>query len=276
VILSDRDIKKAMEEGRLLITPCETETSVQPVSVDLRLGNKLRVFRNDRYPMIDVKQEMENLTDLVTVDEINPFILHPDSFALGITKEWIEIPSDLMGRLDGKSSLGRLGLLVHSTAGFIDPGFKGHIVLEFSNVSPLPITLYADMPIAQLSFHELTSSSEKPYGHGLRTSKYQNQDGPTPSRYYQNFSSTRTAGAGQSRSRLYASDLTPLKSWLDNSQFDGNAHELAQELGIPEKTVEDWVYGRNGPNPKNRAKLYELTGLSEYSDNQMELGELET
>ena len=185
MILSDRGIKDALEAKELIIEPLDHK-AIQPVSVDLTLGRSVRVFRSDRYPIIDVKQELPNLTDLVTIDEINPFILHPSAFALGITHELIQLPADLMGRLDGKSSLGRLGLLVHSTAGFVDPGFRGHLVLEFSNVAPLPITLYAGMPIAQLSFHRLSSPVERPYGHRELSSKYQDQTDPTPSRYYLN------------------------------------------------------------------------------------------
>ena len=184
--LSDRDLKEAIRSGHLVVEPYREE-AIQPVSVDLTMGNKLRVFRGERYNLIDVKEEMPDLTEIVEIDELNPFILHPGAFALGITREWLELPSDLMGRLDGKSSLGRLGLIVHSTAGFIDPGFQGSIVMEFTNIAPLPITLYADMPIAQVSFCRTSSPSERPYGHSALGSKYQRQDGPTPSRYYLNF-----------------------------------------------------------------------------------------
>ena len=190
MILSDRGIRDALETKQLIIDPLDPK-AIQPVSVDLTLGNSLRVFRSDRYPLIDVKQELPNLTDLVTIDEINPFILHPSAFALGITHELIQLPDNLMGRLDGKSSLGRLGLLVHSTAGFIDPGFRGRLVLEFSNVAPLPITLYAGMPIAQLSFYMLSSPVEHAYGHRALGSKYQDQNEPTPSRYYLNLRGAR-------------------------------------------------------------------------------------
>ena len=208
MILSDRDIKEAIKAKHLLIDPFN-EDAVQPVSVDLTLGNKLRVFRNDRYPLIDVKMEMPDLTDLIEIDQLIPFILHPDAFALGTTAERVGLPDDIMGRLDGKSSLGRLGLLVHSTAGFIDPGFQGRIVLEFSNVAPLPITLYAGMPIAQLSFYKLTSPVEHPYGHGKRQSKYQQQDGPTPSRYYMNFNSKRSQTRAERVSEYPTGDTPP-------------------------------------------------------------------
>lgn len=268
-ILSDVDIKKALASGHLVVAPCDADEAVQPVSIDLRLGSKLRVFRQDRYPVIDVKQSMDNLTDLLTIDEINPFILHPGSFALGITEEWIELPTDLMGRLDGKSSLGRLGLLVHSTAGFIDPGFKGGIVLEFSNVAPLPITLYSGMPIAQISFYQLTSPVERPYGHGNRVSKYQNQDGPTPSKYYLNFQGKGSRPA--ERNRHYSHEANALKQWLDESVYHGDVGLMADELEMPKKTVEDWVYGRYAPNASHRAKLHELTNLAIFEPYQQEL-----
>lgn len=269
MILSDVDIKKALASGHLVVDPCDLEEAVQPVSIDLRLGDKLRVFRQDRYPVIDVKQQMDNLTDLIIIDEINPFILHPDSFALGITEERVELPADLMGRLDGKSSLGRLGLLVHSTAGFIDPGFKGGIVLEFSNVSPLPITLYAGMPIAQISFYQLTSPVERPYGHGNRESKYQNQDGPTPSRYYLNFQGKSSRAT--ERNRHYPADANALKQWLEYSVFHGDVGLMADELELPKKTVEDWVYGRYAPHASLRARLHELTDLAIFEPYQQEL-----
>ncbi len=255
--LSDGDIKKAIRSGRLVVDPYREE-AVQPVSVDLTLGNKLRVFRGERYYLIDVKQEMPNLTELVEIDELNPFILHPGAFVLGITREWLGLPGDLMGRLDGKSSLGRLGLLVHSTAGFIDPGFQGGIVLEFSNISPLPITLYAGMPIAQISFYQMSSPAERPYGHGALSSKYQQQDGPTPSRYYLNF-------GGGSRRRM---EPATLRQWLKDSRFDGSIKELAETLDVPVKTVEDWVYGASEPSSRNRPKLFALTRLPQYAPRQ--------
>ena len=255
--LSDRDIKRAIKSGHLVVNPYHEE-AVQPVSVDLTLGSKLRVFRSERYFLIDVKQEMPDLTELVEIDELNPFILHPGAFVLGITKELVGLPSDLMGRLDGKSSLGRLGLLVHSTAGFIDPGFNGCIVLEFSNISPLPITLYAGMPIAQISFYQMSSPAERPYGHRALNSKYQQQDGPTPSRYYLNFN-------GGSKKR---SEPVTLKRWLKDSRSEGNMREFAETLDVPVKTVEDWVYSRGEPGARSRPKLFALTLLSQYAPKQ--------
>jgi len=183
-VLSDRSIREAIEAGRLVIDPWD-ERYLQPASVDLRLGREFRVFRNYRLPYIDPKQEMPNLTDLEVIDGDNPFILHPGEFALAVTVERVEIPDDLVGRLDGKSSLGRLGLIVHSTAGFVDPGFKGRLTLELTNIINLPVALYYNMPVSQISFVELSTPSEKPYGSA--GSKYQDQSGPEASRYYLNF-----------------------------------------------------------------------------------------
>ncbi len=266
MILSDVDIKKALDEEHLVMKPPYKEERIQPVSIDLTLGKKLRVFRENRYPYIELKQDQPHLTDEAEIDESIPFYLHTSAFALGITEEWLELPDDLMGRLDGKSSLGRLGLLVHSTAGFIDPGFKGRIVLEFSNVSPLPITLYAGMPIAQISFYELTSPVERPYGHGNRVSKYQNQDGPTPSQYYRNFQGT--SGKNTERNRQYPTVANALKTWLHDSIYHGDVGLFADELEVPKKTVEDWVYGRYTPKVSHRAKLHELTQLDMFEPYQ--------
>jgi dCTP deaminase len=186
MVLSDRTIRRLLDEGRIGIEPYEEEL-LQPSSVDVRVDRLFRVFRNSRYPFIDVKQEMEELTELVEVDGEEAFILHPGEFVLGSTLERITLPDDLVARLEGKSSLGRLGLLIHSTAGFIDPGWDGHVTLELSNVANLPITIYYGMKIGQLSFVQLTEAAESPYGTGELGSKYQGQVGPTPSRYWRNF-----------------------------------------------------------------------------------------
>jgi dCTP deaminase len=186
MVLSDRTIKRLLEEGRIGIDPYAEEL-LQPSSVDVRVDRLFRVFRNSRYPFIDVKQEMEELTELVEVDSDEAFILHPGEFVLGSTLERITLPDDLVARLEGKSSLGRLGLLIHSTAGFIDPGWDGHVTLELSNVANLPITIYYGMKIGQLSFVQLSEPAEHPYGTGGLGSKYQGQAGPTPSRYWKNF-----------------------------------------------------------------------------------------
>jgi dCTP deaminase len=186
VVLSDRTIRRLLEEGRIQIEPYD-DSLLQPSSVDVRVDRLFRVFHNARYPFIDVKQPQEDLTELVEIDGDRAFILHPGEFVLGSTLERIVLPDDLVGRLDGKSSLGRLGLLIHSTAGFIDPGWDGHVTLELSNVANLPITIYYGMKIGQLSFVQLTEPAETPYGADKLGSKYQGQQGPTPSRYWQNF-----------------------------------------------------------------------------------------
>jgi dCTP deaminase len=185
VVLSDRTIRRLLDEGRIEIEPYD-ESLLQPSSVDVRVDRYFRVFHNARYPFIDVREAQEDLTELVEVDT-EPFILHPGEFVLGSTLERIRLPDDLVARLEGKSSLGRLGLLIHSTAGFIDPGWDGHVTLELSNVANLPITIYHGMKIGQLSFVQLSEPAESPYGSGGLGSKYQGQKGPTPSRYWQNF-----------------------------------------------------------------------------------------
>ncbi|BDH55406.1 dCTP deaminase [Tsukamurella sp. PLM1] len=186
VLLSDRDIRAHVESGRLGIDPFEPQM-VQPSSVDVRLDGLFRVFNNTRYTHIDPKQQQDELTTLVEPAEGEPFVLHPGEFVLGSTLEVCSLPDDLAGRLEGKSSLGRLGLLTHSTAGFIDPGFSGHITLELSNVANLPITLWPGMKIGQLCLFRLTSPAENPYGSSAVGSKYQGQRGPTPSKAYLNF-----------------------------------------------------------------------------------------
>ena len=186
MVLSDRTIRRLLAEGRIGIDPYD-ESLMQPSSLDVRVDRLFRVFRNSRYPYIDVKTEQEDLTELVEVTGDEPFILHPGEFVLGSTLERVTLPDDLVARLEGKSSLGRLGLLIHSTAGFIDPGWDGHVTLELSNVANLPITIYPGMKIGQISFVQLTEPAERPYGSGGLGSKYQGQRGPTPSRYWQNF-----------------------------------------------------------------------------------------
>ena len=187
MVLSDRTIRRLLEEGRIGIDPYDAGL-LQPSSVDVRVDRFFRVFHNARYPFIDVKEPQEDLTELVEVADDEPFILHPGEFVLGSTLERITLPDDLVSRLEGKSSLGRLGLLIHSTAGFIDPGWDGHVTLELSNVANLPITIYYGMKIGQLSFVQLTEPAEHVYGERSLGSKYQGQKGPTPSRYWQNFS----------------------------------------------------------------------------------------
>ena len=186
VILSDRSLREAIEAGRLGIEPFDGQ-AVQPSSIDVRLDSRFRVFPAARYPYIDVKRPMDGLTELIEVKPDEPFILHPGEFVLGSTLERIAIPADLAARLEGKSSLGRLGLLTHSTAGFLDPGFEGHVTLELSNVANLPITLFPGMRIGQIAIFQLTTPAERPYGSRGMRSKYQGQRGPTESRYWENF-----------------------------------------------------------------------------------------
>ncbi len=186
MLLSDRDIKAEVAAGRIGLEPYAADL-VQPSSIDVRLDRYFRVFENHRYPHIDPSVEQPELTRTVQPEVDEPFILHPGEFALGSTYEVVSLPDDIAARVEGKSSLGRLGLLTHATAGFIDPGFSGHVTLELSNVANLPITIYPEMKIGQLSFMQLSEPAEKPYGSAGIGSKYQGQRGPTPSRYWQNF-----------------------------------------------------------------------------------------
>jgi dCTP deaminase len=190
VLLSDRDLRAEIDAGRLRLDPYDA-TMVQPSSIDVRLDRFFRVFENHRYPHIDPAEHQEELTRLVEPDGDEPFILHPGEFVLGSTYEVVTLPDDLAARLEGKSSLGRLGLLTHSTAGFIDPGFSGHVTLELSNVATLPIKLWPGMKIGQVCVFRLSTPAEFPYGSAQYGSRYQDQRGPTPSRSYVNFSRTK-------------------------------------------------------------------------------------
>ena len=189
MLLSDRDLRAELASGRVVVDPYD-EAMFQPSSIDVRLDRWFRVFENHRYPHIDPSIEQSDLTRLVEAEGDEPFILHPGEFVLGSTYEIVTLPDDLAGRLEGKSSLGRLGLLTHSTAGFIDPGFSGHVTLELSNVATLPITLYPGMKIGQLCLLRLSSPAEFPYGSARYGSRYQGQRGPTPSRSFANFHRT--------------------------------------------------------------------------------------
>lgn len=186
VILSDRSIREELAAGRIGVDPLD-ESLIQPSSIDVRLDRFFRVFLNHSYRVIDLKEDQEDLTELIEIKEDDAFILHPGELVLGSTLERLTMPNDLVSRVEGKSSLGRVGLLVHATAGFIDPGFDGHITLELSNVANLPITLYPEMRIGQISFMRMTTEADNPYGSAKTGSKYQGQRGPTPSRYYLNF-----------------------------------------------------------------------------------------
>jgi len=189
VLLSDRDIKAELGAGRIALEPYEP-AMVQPSSIDVRLDRFFRLFDNHKYPFIDPSEDQPELTRFVEVDPDQPFILHPGEFVLGSTFELVSLPDDVAARLEGKSSLGRLGLLTHSTAGFIDPGFSGHVTLELSNVATLPIKLWPGMKIGQMCFFRLTSPAERPYGSAEYSSRYQGQRGPTASRSYLNFHRT--------------------------------------------------------------------------------------
>jgi dCTP deaminase len=186
MLLSDRDIREQLESGRVGLEPLELGM-IQPSSIDVRLDRYFRLFNNHKYPFIDPREDQSELTQLVEVKDGEPFILHPGEFVLGSTYELVTLPDDIAARLEGKSSLGRLGLLTHSTAGFVDPGFSGHVTLELSNVATLPIKLWPGMKIGQLCFIRLTSPAEKPYGSAEYSSRYQGQRGPTASRSHLNF-----------------------------------------------------------------------------------------
>lgn len=186
-LLSDRDIRAQLDSGRVGLDPYDP-TLVQPSSVDVRLDRFFRLFDNHKYTVIDPAQEQPGLTRLVEVDPDEPFVLHPGEFVLGSTLELVTLPDDIAARLEGKSSLGRLGLLTHSTAGFIDPGFSGHVTLELSNVATLPITLWPGMKIGQMCFFALSSPAQSPYGSDPATgNRYQGQRGPTASRAHVGF-----------------------------------------------------------------------------------------
>ena len=181
-VLSDGTIRRLVDEGRIRIDPWDDHL-VQPASVDLRLGRSFRVFHNHRITAIDLREPPENLTEQVVVEEDEPFVIHPGEFCLGRTEEWVELPDDIVARIEGKSSLGRLGLIVHATAGFCDPGWKGTLTLELNNLTRVPIKLYPGNLIAQLSFMTLDQPAERPYGHPDLGSHYHGQVEATESRY---------------------------------------------------------------------------------------------
>jgi dCTP deaminase len=191
MVLSDRTIKEEIAKGRIVIAPLDP-SCIQPASVDLHLDNKLLVFRTWHHPFyIDVKQNTDGLSEPVEIGKDKPFLLNAGEFVLASTLESITLPDDIVARLEGKSSLGRIGLLIHSTAGYVDPGWQGHLTLELSNVAKLPVTLYYKMPIGQISFLNLTSPAERVYGSPNLGSKYQGQIGPVATRYYKDFTKGR-------------------------------------------------------------------------------------
>ena len=191
MLLSDRDIKAQIDAGRIALDPLDLGL-MQPSSIDVRLDRFFRLFDNHKYPYIDPREQQDDLTRLVEDKSDEAFILHPGEFVLGSSFEYVTLPDDIAARLEGKSSLGRLGLLTHSTAGFVDPGFQGHVTLELSNVASLPIKLWPGMKIGQLCFFQLSSASQNPYGTSAYGSRYQGQRGPTASRSYLNFHVTDT------------------------------------------------------------------------------------
>jgi dCTP deaminase len=199
-VLADRDIRAAIDAGDVVIRPYDGK-DLQPSSVDLHLDRRFRVFRNNRYPYIDVRAPQPDLTELLEVADDEPFVLHPGEFVLGQTLEWVELPNNLVARLEGKSSLGRLGLLIHSTAGYVDPGWRGNLTLELSNVANLPIALYSGMKIGQISFFEMSSPVDRPYGSPELGSKYQGQSEPTASAFHADFENGRNRAAPKDTSK---------------------------------------------------------------------------
>lgn len=189
MILSDGDIKREIKAKHIRVTPFDP-SCVQPASYDVKLGNSVRIFKNLTKPFLDIKDNPEDIMELVKIKKGEPFIVHPGEFVLGTTVEKIYIPNDIIARLDGKSSLGRIGIIIHATAGYIDPGFEGYITLEMTNVSNIPIALYPGMRIGQISYMRLETPSTHPYGRG-RGSKYQHQFGPTASRIWKDFQKTK-------------------------------------------------------------------------------------
>ena len=189
VLLSDRDIRSEIDNGRVVLDPWDP-AMIQPSSIDVRLDKYFRLFDNHKYPYIDPAQDQPELTRLLEVEPDEGFVLHPGEFVLASTLETVTLPDDLAARVEGKSSLGRLGLLTHATAGFVDPGFSGHVTLELSNVATLPIMLWPGMKVGQLAFFRLSSAAETPYGSAKYGSHYQGQRGPTASRSFDNFHKT--------------------------------------------------------------------------------------
>jgi dCTP deaminase len=204
-VLSDRDIRAAIEAGEVSVRPYDPK-DLQPSSIDLHLDRSFRVFRNNRYPYIDVRAPQPDLTELLRIADEEPFILHPGEFVLGQTLEWVELPNDLVARLEGRSSLGRIGLLIHSTAGYVDPGWKGNLTLELSNVANLPIALYYGMKIGQISFFKMSSPVDRPYGSPDLGSKYQGQSEPTASAFHRDFANGRHPKSAEKTAEKSAKD----------------------------------------------------------------------
>ena len=259
MVLSDRSIRESLDSGHIVVDPLG-EGCIQPASVDIRIDRQIRVFLTpEEYSVVDVRTNLDGITRPDEIPDPAPYVLEPGEFILANTIENVELPDDVVARLEGKSSLGRLGLMVHATAGYIDPGFKGQLTLEISNVARARISIFYGMKIGQISFLRLTTPAENPYGSGALGSKYQGQLGPTPSRLHLDY------GPGNRQGRGYAAEMTELRRWLDESDYEGSVAKLASVAGVEQKTAEDWVYGRNEPNAANAAKLYAITGLPRYA-----------
>ena len=273
MVLSDRTIKEEIAKGRLIIEPYDPDC-VQPASVDVHLDNKLLVFREWQPPFyIDLRQPLDGLTEEVEVKNHEYFALQPGTFVLGSTREYIAVPDDIVAHLEGKSSLGRVGLLIHSTAGYVDPGWQGHLTLELSNMSRLPILLYPGMKICQISFYCLTSPAERPYGSPELRSKYQGQTGPIPTKYFQEFDKASLLSLPSIPVRPSESKDTKTEArrrndalweWLKKSEFRGNVRLFSEALNVKLKTVEDWFYRGAEPSEPNKLKIFRLTQLPQF------------
>ncbi len=265
MVLSDRSIKAEIEKGRIVIQPLDP-LCIQPASVDVHLHRELRVFSGRGYGLcLDPRIAIDDRTEVRHIPEDEPYELKPGEFLLGSTLEYVALPSDIVGRLEGKSSLGRIGLMVHSTAGFVDPGWKGNLTLELSNVSGFPICLSHGIAIGQISFLQLSTPADRPYGSAGLGSKYQGQVGPTPTRYYREFAGNPACEAPGKRRRWGAmANNTALREWLEQSRFGGSVRLFSEELGVSLKTVEEWFYRGAKPGAANCARLYELTQLPQY------------
>ena len=260
MVLSDRSIRESLDSGHIVVDPLG-EGCIQPASVDIRIDRHIRVFlAPEEYSVVDVRTNLDGITKPDEIPDPAPYVLEPGEFILANTIENVELPDDVVARLEGKSSLGRLGLMVHATAGYVDPGFKGQLTLEISNVARARISIFYRMKIGQISFLRLTTPAENPYGSGVLGSKYQGQLGPTPSRIHLDYESSGR------QARSYAAETTELRRWVEESEYAGSVAKLARVAGVEQKTAEDWVYGRNEPNAANAAKLYAITGLSKYAD----------
>ncbi|MFC1935417.1 dCTP deaminase [Chloroflexota bacterium] len=268
MVLSDRTIREELARGHIVIDPLD-ESCIQPASVDIHLDKIIRVFNPWKPPYyIDLHQPLDGLTQVEEIPDDGHFALAPGQFVLGSTVEYVEVPDDIMARLEGKSSLGRIGLLIHATAGYVDPGWKGKLTLELSNVSTIPILLYPRMKISQISFHRLTTPAERPYGSPGLGSKYQGQAGPTPTRFYQEFLQGSLLSLPSiptvSKAKPRRANRSHLRQWLKDSEFRGSVKRFAKALQIPLKTVEDWLYRGTEPTRRNRSKLFALTQLPEF------------